>query len=176
VFVPLSVEYLFYHACRLAPSFNPHKGVTLQQALKALDKDGQPAEAAWPYLAQLPVDLTQYQPPQIDGDVYRRNGSDIKGKVVDKVAEEMKAGRPAMLVFRSSLQLMLAKPGQPVTWSTSDQLLLPHAVLAVAIGKTKSERFVKIKNSWGTGWADKGFVWLSEEYIGHTFISLVGMA
>ena len=42
--------------------------------------------------------------------------------------------------------------------------------------QAKSERFVKVKNSWGAGWADKGFAWLSEEYIGRTFISLIGMA
>ena len=175
-FVPLSVEYLFYHACRLATPFNPHTGVTLQQALQALNKDGQPTDAAWPYLPQLPSNLNHYRPPQINEAVYRKNGNHIHGKVVDKLVEEMNAGRPAMIVFRSSIRFVLAKVGQPVTWSTTDQLLLPHAVLAVAIGTAKSERFVKVKNSWGTGWADKGFAWLSEEYIGKTFISLVGMA
>jgi hypothetical protein len=87
----------------------------------------------------------------------------------------MKAGRPAMLVFRSTLHLILAQSGLPVIWSATDQLLRPHAVLAISIGKTKSERFVRIKNSWGDGWADAGCAWLSEEYINNTFIALVGM-
>jgi len=175
VFIPLSVEYLFYHASRLAYPFNPRNGVTLQQALRALDQDGQPAEKAWPYLPQLPVDLTQYRPPQINGAIHRKNGNRIRGKVVDKLEEEMKAGRPAVFVFRSTLRLMLAKAGQPVTWSVADQILLPHAVVAVSIGRTKSERFVRVKNSWGSGWADSGYAWLSEEYVDKTFIELVGM-
>ncbi len=175
VFAPLSVEYLFYQACRLKPIFSPLSGITLDQALQAVEDEGQPAEEEWPYLMQLPADLKNYEPPTVIGPIYRRGGQRIPGAVVDKIAEEFEANRPSMLVFRSSLRLMLATAEQPVTWSSTDQILNPHAVLAVAIGETNCDRFVKVKNSWGTRWANSGYAWLSEEYINNTFIALVGM-
>src|SRR5258708_4408177 len=73
VFTPLSVEYLFYQACRLATPFNPHSGVTLDQALEALKNEGQPDEVQWPYMAQLPVDIKDYYPPIIASAIYRRD-------------------------------------------------------------------------------------------------------
>ena len=174
-FVPLSVEYVYYHACLLKMPFDPHSGVTLHQILHAVEKEGQPEETQWPYLIQLPTDLNKYKPPKISGSVYRRLGKAVGGPVVDKISEELKTERLCMLVFRSSLALVLAKPGIPVIASPNDQPLRPHAVLAVAIGENASERFVKVRNSWGEGWADCGYAWLSEQYIQSTFIDLVRM-
>jgi hypothetical protein len=174
-YAALSVEYLYYQACRASLQFDPHRGVTLQAALDALRTEGQPDEAQWPYLAKLPSNLASYQPPTITGPIYRKAGQSMPGRVLDKIAEELDANRPSTLVFRSSLRFVTASVTQPITWSTSDTLLMPHAVVAVAIGQANSERFVRIKNSWGVRWADSGYAWLSEEYVNNTFRALVGM-
>jgi hypothetical protein len=175
LFAPLSVEYLYYSACRLSTPFDPHSGVTLDQILTAVETSGQPEELHWPYLNQIPSDLTKYCPPAISAPIYRRIGQVLSGAAVDEIAKELEANRPSMLVFRSSLILMLAKPDTPVRWYSSDQSLNAHAVLAIALGNNESERFVRIRNSWGTRWADAGHACLSEEYVQKTFIDLIRM-
>jgi hypothetical protein len=174
-FAPLCVEYLFYNACRLVTPFNPHSGVTLNQILRAVDGSGQPEEAYWPYLREIPADLNDYCPPTISAPIYRRTGLVVTGTPTDQIAKELQAGRPSMLIFRSSLNFVHAQPGVPVRWSPTDQQLNAHAVLAVAIGSDKAERFVRVRNSWGTRWADIGHAWVSEEYVQRTFIDLIRM-
>ena len=175
VFSPLSVEYVYYHACKNGSTFDPHSGVTLNQILDAVENQGQPEEAHWPYLDQLPGDLSTYHPPTISGTIYRRAGDLLKGVAVDEIQEELEHDRPSMFVFRSTLQFLLASPGSPVKWSSTDQQLMPHAVVAVAIGEDAGERVVRVRNSWGSGWADGGHAWVSEGYIQNTFIALVRM-
>jgi hypothetical protein len=174
-FVALCVEYLYYNACRLATPFDPHSGVTLDQILRAVDASGQPEEAHWPYLHQIPTDLNDYRPPAVSAPIYRRIGLVVTGSPVDLIASELQAGRPSMLVFRSSLNFVRATPDIPVRWSSADQLLNAHAVLAVALGNDKSKRFVRVRNSWGTRWADNGHAWVSEQYVRKTFIDLIRM-
>lgn len=174
-FSPLSVEYLFYHACKLVAPFNPHVGVTLDQVLTAVEADGQPEEVHWPYLVQLPGDLSTYSPPSISAPIYRHAGQVVSNAPVDGIADELDNNRPSMLVFRSTLQFVLAAGGSPVAWSSTDQSLTPHAVLAVGLGDNQAKRVVRVRNSWGAGWADSGYAWLTEEYIERTFMALVRM-
>ncbi len=60
--VPLCCEYLFYHAKQRdkAPA---DQGTTITAIRAALKHDGQPIETAWPYLSDLPADLTKWKPP-----------------------------------------------------------------------------------------------------------------
>jgi hypothetical protein len=95
--------------------------------------------------------------------------------VLDRIDEELRAKRPTTLVFYFSLRFNYATASLPITWSANDALLGCHAVVTVATGRANSERFVRIKNSWGMRWADSGYAWLSEEYVNNTFIELVGM-
>jgi len=71
-FQPLSVEYAFYHASLKRTAFDPHSGVGMSDILAAVENDGQPEENGWPYLDQLPADITHYKPPADVGPVYRR--------------------------------------------------------------------------------------------------------
>ncbi|KAL0583004.1 hypothetical protein ABG067_007064 [Albugo candida] len=52
------------------------------------------------------------------------------------------------------------KAGILSTCSTDE---LDHAVLAVGYGTGSDGDFFKIKNSWGTGWGDKGFMYLKRD-------------
>ena len=40
-----------------------------------------------------------------------------------------------------------------------------HAVLAVGFGLLKRRKYVKILNSWGTEWGDRGYSWVNEDYL-----------
>ncbi len=171
----LSVEYLYYHSCKASSQFAPEKGVTLQAALQALHSEGQPHETQWPYLDKLPANLADYQPPSVTGLRYSIDGQSMAGQVVRTISDELNRQRSTVLIFRASIGLMTATATQPVRWSSTDALLTPHAVSVTTLGKSDSEYFVRVKNSWGIRWADAGYAWLSEDYINNTFIALVGM-
>jgi C1A family cysteine protease len=140
-----------------------------------MEHDGQPEEAAWPYLPQLPNDLRTYQPPAIAGPIYRRKAELLSGTVMDKIVDTLTASRPLMLIFRSSLNFLRASAHVPVEWSASDILLNLHAVVAVGHATHRKARLVRVRNSWGASWADSGHAWLHEEYVEKTFVDLVGM-
>ncbi len=173
-FAPLSVEYLYYHACLRAPAFNPSGGVTLPQILGAVEHDGQPDEVHWPYLVNLPADFKDYKPPPITAPIYRRPGRRFTGSI-DEIEKELESDRATMVVFSSTLQFIMAQPTTPVESSTTDQVLMPHAVVAVGVGEHPAGRCVRIRNSWGAKWADGGHAWLSESYLNARLISLVRM-
>lgn len=46
---PLSAEFLFYHAIKVATVGNLADGILFQEAAQALAQEGQPAEREWPY-------------------------------------------------------------------------------------------------------------------------------
>ena len=169
------MEYLFYHACKLVTPFNPHTGVTLDQILQAVDAHGQPEELHWPYLVHLPADLSTYLPPSITAPIYRRTGQVLTSAPVDEISQDLNNDRPSLLIFRSTEPFIKAGRTSPVAWSSTDQLLPPHAVLAVGLGDNQAKRVVRVRNSWGAGWADGGYAWLTEEFIDKTFVALVRM-
>jgi hypothetical protein len=51
----LCCEYLFYHA-KQRDGTSAYLGTTFSAIREALEHDGQPVEAEWPYLAALPAD------------------------------------------------------------------------------------------------------------------------
>src|SRR5437867_3300912 len=69
----LSCEYAYFHAIR-REGCDPHDGTTLKHILEAVEFDGQPIETAWPYLPQLPTDLSTWKPPA-DVGLLRRGKS-----------------------------------------------------------------------------------------------------
>ena len=174
VWAPLSAEYIFYHACLRCPRFDPNSGVTLNGILEAAEKDGQPEECEWPYIQRLPRDLGSYKPPSVTSAIYRKVGERL-GSSVDKIATEIASGQAVMVVFTSTLEFVKAQRGTPVEYLAGDPVLRPHAVIAVTVGDQNGQRCVKVRNSWGNGWADHGYAWLSEGYLNARLIALVRM-
>jgi C1A family cysteine protease len=152
----------------------PSMGVTLSSTLEAVEHDGQPDEAAWPYLAMLPSDLNVYVVPQGITSTFKRAGERVPA-TYNSVESELLAGRPAMVIFRSSVGFYYAKADEPVLPSAGDSNTVPHAVLAVGTGKAPSGRCLKVKNSWGEGWAARGYGWISEDYFAVRVIAVVRM-
>jgi hypothetical protein len=105
---PLSCEFAFFHAQRRAGRV-PAQGALLSAVLETLREDGQPEEAGWPYLAQVPTDVTTWAPPTSVGEVFTRDGmttsSAIKG-----VVQELDGGRPVILLLQLSAAFF--RPGR----------------------------------------------------------------
>jgi hypothetical protein len=159
--VPLSCEYLFYHAT-LRGGTPADQGVKISAIQMALEHDGQPIEASGPYLSDLPADLTMWRPPANVGTLFRR-ASNHNGRAFDEIWDAVKADQPVIVGMTISKAF-----GE---WDSdgvidSDEPVGPvtHAVLAVGTGTKKKKKLFFIRNSWGEEWGLAGYAWLSERY------------
>ena len=162
---PLSCEYIFFHAQKRAGR-TAKDGATLPSMLEALRQDGQPHEAGWPYLVALPADLTQWRPPAGVTPLYRRAGKS-GADTVDAIVAELEQDRPVLTLIRLSRSFdwigadSIVDPGP----TEQPEYLRRHAVVAVGHGEAKGQRAVLIRNSWGAGWGDGGYGWLTEKFL-----------
>jgi hypothetical protein len=162
---PLSCEYVFYHAQKRAKR-KPTEGATLTSILEALRDDGQPHEAGWAYLTQLPADLTQWQPPVGIAPLFRRAGEAGKD-TLDAIIDELARGRPVLILLKLSRSFDWVKADGVVDPAAGEQPehLRRHAVIALGHGEIGGQRAVLVRNSWGDGWGDGGYGWLTETYL-----------
>jgi hypothetical protein len=163
--VPLSCEYIFYQAQRRAKR-KPTEGATLAAILEALKDDGQPHETGWAYLAQLPTDLTQWQPPAGIAPLFRRTGETGKD-TVDAIVDELAQGRPVLALLRLSRSFDWVGADGIIDQAVGEQPenLRRHAVIAVGHGEIGGQPAILIRNSWGTAWGDGGYGWLTERFL-----------
>jgi hypothetical protein len=171
-FEELSAEYIFYRAAQKCQVFNPHTGVTLDNVLTVLEHDGQPLESRWPYLAQLPADLTLYQPPIDYGDLYQR------GTVVapaDAIKQSLDHEHSVLVVMTITDDFHHARTGQVIRISSTSQIVGVHAIVIVGYGEDNNESVYLIRNSWGTKWCEAGHAWLGETYLMPLLHSVVVM-
>lgn len=162
---PLSCEYAFYHAQRRAGR-PPSKGALLSAILEALQEDGQPDEAGWPYLTATPRDATSWMPPDDVGPLFGRAGETRKPSL-DKIIQELEGDRPSILLLMLS-RAFYAPSTEAVIHPAAGEEPDParrHAVIAVAHGTVDGERAVLVRNSWGPRWGAAGYGWLTETFL-----------
>lgn len=160
----LSCEYAFCCAQRRA-GLPPTSGATLRAMREAMLHDGQPLETAWPYLDQLPDDLSHYRPPK-GVALFNCDGDEVNA-TVDNVVAELAAGRLPLIGMSISDAFLSPDPNGVVGVGATEKpdLTRLHAVIAVGWGTIDAERAVLVRNSWGRFWAASGYGWLIESYL-----------
>jgi hypothetical protein len=161
----LSCEYLFYHAQQRG-NRKSHEGALLAAMLDAVRHDGQPYETGWPYLTALPADLAQWTPPPGISPLFRRAG-DTASHTIDAMVSELDRGRPLIVLLRLSWSFDWVKSDGIVDEASGEQpdLNRRHAVIASGHGEINGQRTIIVRNSWGEGWADGGYGYLTEKYL-----------
>jgi len=169
-FQPLSAEYAFYHACRKRVVFDPHAGVGMSDILMALENDGQPEENGWPYLEKLPTDIAQYKPPQNIGSLYHRAAQ--REFDLGVLSAMLTAGRAPLIAMNISHEFFLARTDEVLRAPASSPTVGRHALVVVGMGEEQNEQVFLVRNSWGEGWADHGYAWISRGYLEPRLISI----
>lgn len=159
----LSVEYLLHHAAKEMPGWTPTSGLTIDAGLKALAQPGQPEECLYEYQSAKP-EFPLTCPPALSPLYTSICGNN--SLVIPDIAAKISAGTPVVLGVRMSYEFY-----QPIDGVVADSLNCPvgigHAILAVGLGTHASNgmEYFLVRNSWGSGWGNNGYAWLSTQYL-----------
>jgi C1A family cysteine protease len=159
-------------------------GAYLRTTIGGMVLFGVPPEEYWPYTddrekfdKEPPAFCYAFAQNYKAIQYYRHDPPGIlPGTVLNRVKTYLAAGHPSMFGFTvySSMELADERGAIPFP-ERSERILGGHAVLAVGyddrlkIANTSSGNettgALLIRNSWGTGWGERGYGWLPYEYV-----------
>jgi len=161
----LSRLFVYYNERVIEHSTRTDAGAMLRDGIKSLAKLGVCAEESWPYVvaqfAKKPNAACYAQAKKHTITSYQRLGT----------LAEMRAclaeGFPFVFgfsVYESFESTAIARTGTVNLPNPRERLIGGHAVCAVGYDD-KSQRFI-VRNSWGTGWGQKGYFTMPYAYVG----------
>jgi hypothetical protein len=136
----------------------------MDSMLKALELDGQPHEAGWPYIPDPVIDLAAWKPPSGIVQLFRRDGDFIPA-TVDEIVSKLDSGLPVLMSISVSDAFYIPGNNGVIDSAEKPDPMRRHAVVAVGHGVRRSERVILIRNSWGPDWGIEGYAWLTESYL-----------
>lgn len=156
----ISRLFIYYYERLMLGTVNYDSGAYIRDGIKTTFKYGASLESYWPY------DIRKYK----QEPVTEAKSDAMKRKVTryERVADfngcidALSNGYPVVVgfnVYQSFLAMNVARTGRMIYPNTRREALLGgHAVLLV--GYNKNNNTFIARNSWGTGWGDKGYFYM----------------
>jgi C1A family cysteine protease len=163
--------YIYYYERLLEGTVNYDNGAYIRDGMRAVYNYGAPVENLWPY------DITKFKTQPSSQAVL--DGAKRKVTLYQAVAnhqgclDSLANGYPVVIgfsVYSSFETNTVARTGiMPYPNVSRERLLGGHAVLLVGYDKTKQVYIVR--NSWGSGWGDRGYFYMPFQVIQNTSMS-----
>ena len=163
--------FIYYQERVYEGTVNYDYGAYIRDGIKAVNKIGVPLESLWPYninkFAFRPTQAAYINAATRKAVGYQRcaNFSAVKAAIAQ--------GYPVVVgfdVYESFETLHVATTGMmPYPNKTTEQLLGGHAVALV--GYNDATQCFIARNSWGTGWGDRGYFYMPYQVIQDTTMS-----
>jgi hypothetical protein len=161
--VNISPRYIYYAARQLGGTTNTDSGAVIKDAIGVLAKQGAVEESVWPYKAG----EFAAKPPAAVNTATRWLIAQTKSlKGLDAIKTSLANDGPVVVgieVYEESMSSQTAKTGVIPLPKKGSQLVGGHAIVLVAYDDQKKQ--FKFVNDWGSGWGDRGYGYLSDEYI-----------
>jgi C1A family cysteine protease len=163
--------FIYYQERVYEGTVNYDSGAYIRDGIKAVNKVGAPLESLWPYDAR----KFAYRPSQ----AAYTNAATRKAVAYQRCADfaavkaALAQGYPVVVgfdVYESFETDNVARTGMmPYPNKAREQLLGGHAVTLVGYNDS-TQRFIA-RNSWGTGWGDRGYFYMPYQVIQDTTMS-----
>lgn len=157
--------FIYFNEREMENTIKEDAGAQIRDGIKSIGKKGVCFEDMWPY------DISKFakRPPKkcytkaLDHQAikYARVDQDE-----DSVLQVLAAKDPIVFgfsVYDSLMSKEVASSGILPMPSKKDKMHGGHAVTLVGYDLTK--RLFKVRNSWGTDWAQKGYFWMPFDYV-----------
>jgi len=157
-------------------------GAYLRTTIGALAMFGLVPEKYWPYLEykynEEPSAFLYSYAQNYQALLYYR--LDVQGltkeHLLEKIKQHLRMGLPLIFGFTCYTSLDTADDGNIPFPDKNEEVEGGHAVMAVGFDdkkeitncnnpKIKTKGAILIRNSWGTGWGEKGYGWLPYDYV-----------
>jgi len=163
-FTDISRLFLYYGERRLEHTVKQDAGAQIRDGVKWLQKFGVCSEDIWPY------DIAKFAktPPSraFKDALTRRITRYQRITSLDALRACLAAGFPGVFgftVYDFFESDTMARTGILAMPKPDEKCLGGHAVLAV--GYDDDRKLVKVRNSWGSNWGQKGYFWMPYDYI-----------
>jgi C1A family cysteine protease len=157
--------FIYYYERLILGTINYDSGAYIRDGIKASYTYGTPVESLWPY------DITKFKlapSTAAKADALKRKVTSYQRiENHEGCLDALNNGYPVVIgfnVYTSFESASVARTGiMPYPNTKKERLLGGHAVLLVGYDKTKKVYIVR--NSWGTGWGDRGYFYMPFQVI-----------
>ena len=161
--------FLYYNTREREGHVKYDSGASIRETVKAMNCKGVCTESDWPYITS----KFRSQPPQACYDAARGNNL-CKYERLDQDIDHLRAclkkdncpfafGFKVYQSFHGERNQRYGDMSMPTAWERMNESDGRHAV--VAVGYDDSRKRIKVLNSWGSGWGDRGYFYMPYDYI-----------
>jgi len=163
-FKDISRLFIYYNERVYINTVRQDSGAYIRDGIKSVAKIGAAAEILWPYD---PAKFARKPSKKAYTDATNRKFSSyLRISTFNDQLACLNDGYPFVFgfsVYESFMSDTVASNGIVPMPQPSEKQMGGHAVLAVGYDSTKKQ--VIVRNSWGSGWGDKGYFYMPYEYL-----------